>query len=182
MLDQKIDITKNKLNMLYLLNSVGDAISELDLAQSMIQNDLIEYFSFMQYLLELEQASFIEKQEILGKTYYRITSRGKDALQYFHGRMMGSEREVMDRFIEKNKKILTRYKDIYADYKKISDSKYQVEIKLMEKESAFFEIKFEVPSKKISENIIDNWNKNSSKLFIDIMNIVVAKNEEESND
>ncbi len=179
MFDQRTDITKSKLNILYVLNAVGEAVSELNLAQSLIQNDLMEYFSFMQYLLELEESNFITKHEILEQIYYKITSRGKETLEYFSSRMMGSEKQLMDRYVELNRKDLTRYKEIFSDFKKISDSKYQVQIKLLEKENPFFEIGFEVPSKKIAEDIINNWNNNSSKLFIDIMNLMVSSKKEE---
>ncbi|MDO4710965.1 MAG: DUF4364 family protein [Peptostreptococcaceae bacterium] len=179
MLGKSVDVAKSKLNILFLLNKVGDPVEEYGIAHAMIENDLMEYFSYKQYIAELESANFIAQQNILGKTYYGITKRGKITLEYFSNKMMGSEKKLIDRYVEENIQSLTRYKEIYTDYKKRADSKYQVDVRLMDRETPFFSLTMEVPTKKMSEEIIEHWNQKPLDMYIRIMNMMISNKKEE---
>ncbi len=177
MLGHEISMTKNKLNILFLIQNVGEPIEENHIAKAMIENDLMEYFSFKQYVSELEATDFIEKVELFGRMYYRITSRGKNALEFFENKMLGSEKKLLLRFIEKNSAELTKYKEVYMDYRKVSDGKYHLEIKLMENGNAFFSMLSELPNKNMCEKMIKAWNKNPSDMYIKLMNIMLPEEE-----
>lgn len=179
MLGQSVDIAKSKLNILFFLNQVGEPVTELGIAHGMIENDLMEYFSFKQYINELEVADFIQKHNILDKTYFGITKRGKITLEYFENKMMGSEKKRIHQYVIDNIQNLTRYKEIYTDYKKVGDSRYEVEIKLVEQENSFFSMKIEIPTKKMCEDIVDNWNEKPLDMYIQVMNMMISNNRED---
>lgn len=179
MIGKDVSMTKNKLNILFLLNEIQEPISELNIAQAMIENNFMEYFSFKKYLGELEQSNFIQVQEILDQTYYILSERGKSTLEYFENIMMGSEKKLILKYIQENRSNLTKYRELHIDHKKISDQRYLVEVKLLENESAFFSLDVEVPSKGMMERIIDNWNSNSTDLYLDIMGLLIGNNKED---
>lgn len=179
MLGRNADTARNKLNILFFLNKVGEPIAEIGLAHGMIETDLMQYFMFKQYVGELQEANFIAKQEILGQIYYEITKRGKITLEYFESKMMGSEKKVIDRYVEEHIQELTRYKEIYTDYKRLGDSKYQVDIKLSERGAVFFSLTVEVPTKKMCEDIVASWNKKPWDMYIQMMNMMIENKKEE---
>lgn len=63
------------------------------------------------------------------------------------------------------------------DYRKVSDGKYHLEIKLMENGNAFFSMLSELPNKNMCEKMIKAWNKNPSDMYIKLMNIMLPEEE-----
>ncbi len=175
----KNTMAKDKLNILFFLDSIGEPISELSIEHGMMENDLMEYFSFKQYMMELENSSFIQKHIILEKPYYSVTEHGKNSLEYFSSKMMGSEKKLIKKYIEEHFDELTKYQDIYTNFKKIGDSRYQVDIEILENKSSLLSLSVEVPSKKMCLDIIDNWNNNPSKMYIHLMNLMISNKTEE---
>lgn len=178
----QIDMAKSKLNILYLMKQVGKPMDELNIAHGMIENDLMEYFSFKQFMAELEEAAFIEKQVILDAAYYSLTEHGIRALDFFNSRMMGSEKKMIEKYVAQNLDKITRYQEIYTDYKKIGDSRYRVEIKIMENKTEILSFATEVPSKKICMEILAGWNEDPSRMYMDLMNFMITNKTEGKRD
>lgn len=176
-LEKSQDMTKNKLNMLYFLECVKEPISEIDIARGMIENEFMQYFSFKQYLIELENSDFVKKHMILEQPYYQISERGSMALEFFSNKMMGVEKMRIQEYVNIHESELVRYKQIVANYKKVAEAQYEVEVKMMDNDKPFFSVNLEIPSKNICEKIIKNWNENPSKMYVNLMNIMVGASE-----
>lgn len=160
MLEKNENMIKNKLNILFFLKEAKEPMEEINIERAMIETGIMDYFLVMQYLIELESASFINKKEILGKNYYYIEKKGVDTLEFFNRKMLGSETKTIKKFLDDNIEKIKKYKNIIADYSKLSDGKYKVIIKLLDENECFFNTEFFVPSKDIAERLVSEWKEN----------------------
>ena len=76
MIEKDIDMTKNKLNILFLLEKIKEPVLELIITKAIIENELMDYFSLKTYLNELEEEGFIRSLSIVDKNHYEIAERG----------------------------------------------------------------------------------------------------------
>ena len=166
------DITKNKLNILYFLDRISEPVLELTIEKAMIENEFMNYFSFKTYINELEEEGFVRAIQIIDKSHYEILDRGRETLNYFNDLILGSEKEVLSKYIDKNINDICKSKEMMIDYKKTGNSKYQVDVNLLEKENSYFRLTLEVPSKESVDKIIGNWTNNSSDVYVEIMNLL----------
>lgn len=176
MIDNQVDITRSKLNILCFLEMVAEPVLERMLEMAMIESDLMDYFSLKAFLNELEEESFVRSILIVDKKHYAILPRGSASLQFFSDRMLGSERERISNFVQKNIHEIHKLKEIVVDSRKTESAQYEVEIHLLEKNHPYFKMKLEVPSKESADRIVENWKENSSELYVDIMNQLLQKN------
>lgn len=175
MTENPTDITKNKLNILYFLDKISAPVLELLIEKAMIENEFMNYFAFKTYINELEEEGFVRVIQIVDKNHYEIIDRGRETLDYFNDLMLGSEKERLIKYIEKNIKDICKSKEMMIDYKKTGDSQYQVDINLLEKEKSYFRLTLEVPSRESADTIINNWSNNSSDIYVEIMNLLFKK-------
>lgn len=169
------NITKNKLNILYFLSNVDDYTEDINLERAMIETDLLDYFSIKQYISELESMDFVEKKDIINKTYYKITSKGRDALKFFKSKTLGIETKKISKFIEENNNDINIDYNILGNFEKIEENTYKVILNIMRQEEEFFNMSFNVPSISLAEDIINNWKNNSTEKYANIIKIMMDK-------
>ena len=64
MLESTVELAENKLIVLYIIKKVNYPISNTQLSEIVLENNLMNYFIFQQYLTELISSKFIlEKLE-----------------------------------------------------------------------------------------------------------------------
>ena len=77
------ELAENKLILLYILDKLNMPVSNLQLTKIVMENKLMNYFIFQQFLDELCSLKFISPKITDNKTYYTITPSGKQTLDYF---------------------------------------------------------------------------------------------------
>lgn len=177
MIEKDLDMTKNKLNILFLLEAINEPVLELIVTKAMIENELMDYFSLKTYLNQLEEEGFIRAISIIDKNHYEIADRGKETLRYFENLMLSSEKDLLQKYIDENIHDIYKSKEIMLDYKKLPNSQYQVDINLLEEDSAYFSLVVHLPSKESVERTLDNWSNKSSELYVEIMNLIMKNKE-----
>ena len=60
MYENSSELAENKLLMLYVLKTINEPISNIQLTEIILENNFINYFTFQQYLAELEESKFVE--------------------------------------------------------------------------------------------------------------------------
>ena len=177
MIEKDIDMTKNKLNILFLLEKIKEPVLELIITKAIIENELMDYFSLKTYLNELEEEGFIRSLYIVDKNHYEIAERGRETLNYFENLMMGSEKDILLKYVMDNIQDINKSKEMMLDYKKLASSQYQVDINLLEEDSSYFRLTVQVPSKDSVDKILNNWSEQSSDLYVEIMNLILKNKE-----
>lgn len=166
-------ITQNKLIILYLLDSIGISLSEIQIFRIVSEKNWINYFDLKECIFELNQNDMLATHETLNGKYYSITDIGRTTLSFFKKELLTSLREEIDKFCEENRAELKFETSLFADYIRLSDDEYRVTLKVLENENTIFEIDMTVYSKSDAEKIIGNWRKKATDIYKSTYNMLL---------
>lgn len=166
-------LAESKLILLYILEEISMPIPKNQLTQIVLENNLVNYFLLQQYLTELHSSNFTEYINKNDKKNITITEKGKKVLSMFISRIPEETISKIENYI--NVKIDTIKKEIYlhADYTIEANDMFIVNLRAQENDMTLIDIKVNVPSKKHAIDLCQNWKSNSSKIYNDIMNLLL---------
>ena len=113
------ELALNKLYILYILNKMQLPLTNGQITNIFIENDLLDYFSLQEYLYQLKEAELVNLTNKNNLDYYSISEKGKIALNYFTNRIDSDKKESLDIFVHKNKENIIRDRDVKAEFKKV---------------------------------------------------------------
>lgn len=172
MTNTKEDFTINKLIALYLLSEIKIPLSLSQITQIVLERGYTDYFSMQQYLNELVEAKLIIKSKENNISYFNISEKGLETLEFFSSRIPSSIRSELDQFISTNWRKLKTELDVFAEYIPSKEHEYIVHCKVIENNSILIDFKVNVASKKQAISMCTNWKENASTLYSDILNIL----------
>ncbi len=175
MINNHEDFTINKLIILYLLSQVKIPLSLSQISQIILERGYTNYFSLQQYLSELENSHFILTSKQNNASYFEITDKGTQTLDFFSSRIPDFVRHELDQFIEGNWRKLRSEFDVHADYTPNKLNEYIVNCKVTENNSTLIELNISVGSKKQAIELCSKWKNNASTLYSEILQILMQK-------
>jgi len=168
------ELAENKLLMLYVLKSIKEPISNTQLTEIILENNFINYFTFQQYLSELEESKFVEYQEANDKKLLILTEKGDNVLSLFKARISPSQISIVDEYIKEKISTIKKELTIHADYTLGSgDDSFIVDLKAIEDQALLMELKLSVPTKKQAALICNKWKENPSEIYTNVINILI---------
>ena len=174
MYENSSELAENKLLMLYVLKSIKEPISNTQLTEIILENSFMNYFTFQQYLSELEESKFVEYQESNDKKLLILTEKGDNVLSLFKDRISPSKISIIDEYIKEKIGSIKKELTIHADYTlSDSDDSFIVDLKAIEDQALLMELKLSVPTKKQATSICNRWKENPSEIYTNIINILV---------
>lgn len=166
------DFTINKLIILYLLSQVKMPLSLSQVTQIILERGYTDYFSLQQYLTELEKSTFIVTSRQNNTSYFEISERGIETLEFFSSRIPDFIRHELDSFIENNWRQLKSELDVHSEYSPNESNEYMVHCKVTENDSTLIELNINVGSKKQAIELCNKWKDNASSLYSEILQIL----------
>jgi len=174
MYESSSELAENKLLMLYVLKSIKDPISNTQLTEIILENNFMNYFTFQQYLAELEDSRFVEYHEANDKKLLALTEKGDNVLSFFKDRISPSKIAIIVEYIKDKIGSIKKELTIQADYTLgESDDSFIVDLKAIEDQSLLMELKLSVPTKKQATSICTKWKENPSEIYTNIINIFI---------
>jgi len=174
MYENSSDLAENKLLMLYVLKSIKDPISNTQLTEIILENNFINYFTFQQYLSELEESKFVEYHEANDKKLLILTEKGDNVLTLFKARISPSKISIVDIYIKEKIGSIKKELTIHADYTLGNgDDSFIVDLKAIEDQALLMELKLSVPTKNQATSICAKWKENPSEIYTNIINILI---------
>lgn len=164
-------LAENKVIILYILNKVNKPLSNNALLKLVLSLTDMNYFYFQQFLLDLVNSKYVipvEKEEIC----YRLTDAGKEVLELTQNVIPGILKLKIDNNFKPNLSKINDEISITADFIPESETEYTVVCKIIENNKKLFEIQAFAGSREQAKKIVDNWNKNSSKIYGDIFRLL----------
>lgn len=170
-----LDLAESKLILLYIINKINMPITNNQLTNIMIENNIMNYFSLQQYLVELINSQFIKIISEDDKKCYTITPDGKKILNYFINRVPFTVKEKIRYLVESNADRIKQEIEITADYIPEKETEYIVECKVVENGTDLIDLKINVPTKSQAKQICENWRNNASPIFGEVLESLIKK-------
>ncbi|MGL4663537.1 MAG: DUF4364 family protein [Clostridium butyricum] len=173
MYESSSELAENKLLMLYVLKAIKEPISNTQLTEIILENNFINYFTFQQYLSELEEAKFVEYHKANDKNLLILTKHGDTVLSLFKSRLSPTKIAIIDQYIKNKIESIKKELTIHADYTLGDNDSFIVDLKAVENQALLMELKLSVPSKNQAVAICNKWKDNPSDIYNTIINTFI---------
>lgn len=166
-------LAESKLLLLYIFDRFEFPMTNPQVTQFVLENDIMNYFMFQQYLGELKDSKFIFEKEKGGENIFIITEKGRSTLSYFVNRIPNSQIERIDKLLNIQKEKFIMNTEIKADYVKVKDDEYLVRLVVVEKEMPIINLKLSVVTNKQAKQICEKWRTSAPSLYGQIINMLI---------
>lgn len=163
---------EDKLIILYVLQKIKTALTREQIALIIIENLQIGYFDIQLYIDDLIKDDFLSTLEYDGKSVLSLTPMGKDTLTVFHDKIPTYIAEMIDLYLKENRAKIFKEVKITANYQKLGETDYLVELKLQENNMVLMEIALNAPTLKLALDICNRWKKNTQELYASVLNLL----------
>ena len=173
-----MDTTISKLILLYVFDQMEIPMT-IETLNDMCcsQNDWLTYMTLTEVLPDLVQASFVFKDNSSKTTYYKITSEGRDCLNYFFMKIPSSTRKEIGSYIKKNLQEYKRRQEYFKDYFKNPDGSYSVLLKILEPMGSKLELKLNVANRGEAIKVFNKWNHSAGDVYGSLYKILIDGDE-----
>lgn len=171
--DNATTLAENKVLILYILNLIDGDIKQDDLFKLINSINDINYFIFKQILTDLIDSKLVgtytkEEEQVL-----KITSEGKNAYILTKDVMPGLLKLKADSIFKKEFASIENEASIIAEFIPKNENNYTVKCKIIENNETIFEVKTYAGSRERAKKIVDNWNKNATTIYPEILNLLL---------
>ncbi|MDF2880962.1 MAG: hypothetical protein K0R54_1519 [Clostridiaceae bacterium] len=173
MFEDTLELAENKLLLLYIFSKMKFSVSNNQITQIILENNFINYFTLQQYMTELVATNFIATLEEDNKHKYIITDKGKKVLSLFEDRISKDKLDQIDNYLKKQMENIKKEVTCTADYTIDDRNNFVVDLKALENDSLLIDLKVSVGSNKQARELCTKWKSNSSKLYNEIINILI---------
>ncbi|HAZ05255.1 MAG TPA: DUF4364 domain-containing protein, partial [Acetobacterium sp.] len=163
---------EDKLIILYVLQKIKTALTREQIALIIIENLQIGYFDIQLYIDDLIKDDFLSTLEYDGKSVLSLTPMGKDTLTVFHDKIPTYIAEMIDLYLKENRAKIFKEVKITANYQKLGETDYLVELKLQENNMVLMEIALNAPTLKLALDICNRWKENTQELYASVLNLL----------
>ncbi|AOY76210.1 DUF4364 family protein [Clostridium formicaceticum] len=166
-------LAEKKLLLLYILDQAEGSLTNSQITQFILENDIMNYFMLQQFLSELKEADFIAEEEKNHSQLFSITHKGKNTLNYFVNRIPKNQKEEINTFIHMQKENLQANIEIRGDYHQLGEEKkYVIRLTMTEDNTPVIDLKLNLSEEEEAKNICINWKRNPKALYNEIIKLL----------
>ena len=168
-------LAENKVLILYTLSQIQNGLSNDGLYKIISSINDVNYFYFKEVLTDLLDSKlvgmFTKDEE--DESVLKITSEGKNALSLTIDVLPGILKLKADNVFQKEFSSIADETSIIAEFIPRSENDYTIKCKVIEKNETIFEVRTFAGSRDRAKKIVDNWNKNASKIYPKILDLLL---------
>lgn len=180
--DNTTALAENKVLILYVLNECPNGLTESGLYKIISSINNVNYFYFKEVLTDLLNSKLVgiftkdeEEESVL-----RITSEGKSALSLTIDVLPGILKLKADNVFKEEFPSIADETSIISEFIPRSENDYIIKCKIIEKNETIFEVRTFAGSRDRAKKIVDNWNKNASKIYPKMLGMLLEENSTEN--
>ena len=173
--DNTTALAENKVLILYILNQVPNGLSDDGLYKIISSINNVNYFYYKEVLTDLSDSKLVgmftkdeEEESVL-----KITSEGKNALSLTLDVLPGILKLKADNVFKEQFSSIADATSITAEFIPRSENDYTIKCRIIEKNETIFEVRTFAGSRERAKKIVDNWNKNASKIYPKMLDILL---------
>ena len=172
-------LAENKVLILYVLDLVNKPISNDTLYSIVNTAENMNYFYFQQFLLDLQEAKYINTYKNEVQEVIEITDEGRKTLNLTIDLLPGIVKLKVDTSYKSNIEKFSNAESITAGFTPKGEKEYEVECKIVENGKVLFDIKILAYSREQAQDIVDNWKKNAATIYPSILSTLTQPLDEE---
>ena len=168
-------LAENKVLILYTLSQIQNGLSNDGLYKIISSINDVNYFYFKEVLTDLLDSKFVGMftKDEEDESVLKITSEGKNALSLTIDVLPGILKLKADNVFQKEFSSIADETSIIAEFIPRSENDYTIKCKVIEKNETIFEVRTFAGSRDRAKKIVDNWNKNASKIYPKILDLLL---------
>jgi len=163
---------EDKLIILYVLKKIKTSLTREQVALIIIENLQIGYFDIQLYIDDLIKDEFLSVLDYDGKSVLTLSAMGKETLKVFHQKIPAYISDMIDLYLKENREKIFKEVKITANYQKLGETDYLVELKLHENNIVLMEISLNAPTLKLALDICNRWKENTQDLYSSVLNLL----------
>ncbi len=167
-------LAENKVLILYILNSVKEALTNNNLYKIVLAVVDMNYFYFQQFLLDLISNDYVMHYKNEDNTLYQITEKGKQTLELTVDILPGIIKLQVDTNLKGAMEAASDESSIIAEYMPKSENYYNITCKIVEKNETIFEVKTFAGSREQAKQIVDNWKSYAVQIYPKMIETLTA--------
>ena len=175
MFENTTELAENKLLLLFVLEVLNRPISNTQLTELVLENNLINYFTLQQYISELDSSQFISYKDVNEKKLLIITKKGENVLSFFKDRISPSKIAIVNSYLNDKLDLIKKELTVQSDYTLEKNDSFLVDLKALEDNSTLMELKISVPTKKQATSLCSRWQNNPSDIYTNIVNLLFSE-------
>ena len=161
--------TLYKLIVLTMLDRVDFPLTNAQISDLILTKEYTNYFTLQQILSELVETKLAEEHTVRNSTYYQMTEKGKETLNFFGHMVSAAIQEDITKYFKENAFALKEEMAVRADYFENNQGEYSVRLRVIEKDSALIDLTLSVPTENQANAVCENWKKKNEKLYAYLM-------------
>ncbi|SET77638.1 protein of unknown function [Natronincola peptidivorans] len=165
-------LAEKKLLVLYILDKIQPPLTNSQITQFVLENDMMNYFMLQQFLSELKESGFILEEEKQHTQFITITEKGRSTLNYFINRIPQSQKDEINSLIHEKENVFEEKREIKADYIKLSEEMYMVRLSILDNDLPIIDLKMNVDSSQRAKEMCDNWRANAVSIYHGMLNLL----------
>jgi DNA-binding PadR family transcriptional regulator len=149
-------------------------LTNSQITQVVLETEVMNYFSLQQFLAQLMESKFLTIYEDSNKEYYTLTKKGIETLDYFQTRIPNETLLKLDDYLNVNKENLLADTQVKSSFVKQSENEFIVNLRVIENQSNLIDLNLNVSSEKQAKLICDNWKKNASYMYAEVIGLLIS--------
>lgn len=170
-----LDDVQIRLIILYALKSFRISMTEENLQDVLVQNGILDYFTMMDFVFDMQRMGMIETVKIEGKRCYGITKKGEELTSLFDDKIPLSIRESILDSGEDIVKNIGREHEIIADIVAVDVRKFLARCGIYDMGTPLLELNIFAGSRKNAESIAARFKKDAAQLYKIILEKIVEQ-------
>lgn len=170
---------EHKLLILYLIDAMEIPLSYNVISDFILDVGYMDYITLITCLSDMEESNYLEKTIEGTSSRYSITEDGREVLEFFGKRIPIVVKNKIKQYISENKNYIKRDYEIIANYfEEIQEDgrfEYIVKCGTYENDIMLMELNVSVISKDQAKLICNNWKKNISSIYANIIREITQK-------
>ena len=170
------ELASHKLLILYILDKINMDLTNSQITQVVLETEMMNYFSLQQFLSQLMESKFLTTYKESDREYYSLTQKGLEILEYFLSRIPEDLTKKIDEYVALNKQSLLSDTEVKSSFIQQNNNEFIVNLRVIENQSNLIDLNLNVSSEKQAQQICNNWKKNASYMYAEIIDLLIKEN------
>lgn len=166
-------LTLYKLIILYMLRKVTFPLSNTQLTDYFISQEITDYFHAQEAIHDLEDSGLISCEKIRNTSLYKATMNGEKTLEYFVGDIPPAIKKDTDDYLRTKSYELRNESTTLADYEKNEDGTYAVHCVVSEGKDRIIDLTINVTTEEEADRVCTKWPEKAQDIYMHVMNTLL---------